>query len=157
MKKKDVLLLATCILIPNAFGFASSLITSPAIVSWYQYLEKPFFSPPNWIFGPVWTLLYTAMGVSFYLLLQRKESRQRKIALSLFILQYLLNLLWTPVFFGAKEMLVALFIIGALDLVLIATIWWAYKIERRSAYLLIPYLCWVLFATVLNASLFTLN
>ncbi|MCA8936575.1 MAG: tryptophan-rich sensory protein [Planctomycetes bacterium] len=121
---------------------------------WYRQLEKPFFNPPNWIFGPVWTTLYLLMGISAWLVWRRGSSGW---ALKLFIVQLALNALWTPVFFGLHALGAALIVIVAMWLAILATIIAFWKLSRPGAAMLIPYLLWVSFATLLNASLWWLN
>lgn len=122
---------------------------------WYAGLNKPAFNPPSWIFGPVWTLLYLMMGVSAWLLWRRAGFASA--AIKLWLLQLALNAAWTPVFFGAQEMGWALVVIIAMWAAILATIVAALRVSKPAALLLVPYLLWVSFATVLNATLWHLN
>lgn len=137
-------------------GILGSAFTFSSIPNWYVYLNKPFFSPPNWLFGPVWTLLYALMGVSAYLIWQKKNKKTKE-ALNLFWIQLGLNFIWTPIFFGAKNLLLALVVIVAMWVYIVKTIKAFAKINKISSYLLYPYLAWVSFATLLNLSIWILN
>lgn len=118
---------------------------------WYQNLVKPSFNPPAWLFGPVWTILYILMGISLYLVLTHK------LQVKLFIAQLILNLIWTPIFFGVHYLLLSVIVIIALLISVIITIYYFYKVNKTSAYLLIPYLVWLCIATTLNISILILN
>lgn len=139
-----------------ALGTASGLITAGEITDWYALLNKPSWNPPNWIFGPVWTVLYILMGIAFARVWHSDHSL-KKYAMTLFIGQFLLNLLWTPVFFGLHKLLVALVIILLLLGLLIYTTHTFSKIDKTAAYLLVPYILWVSFATILNGTIWSLN
>lgn len=125
-------------------------------LTWYATLNKPFFSPPNWIFGPVWTILYIIMGVSLYLVWVSKSKLKQK-GINLFLIQLGLNVLWSVIFFGLKNPVLALVDIVALWGVIFLTIKSFYKINKLAGNLLIPYLLWVSFATLLNLSIVVLN
>jgi len=131
---------------------ASGAFFSPG--DWYASLNKPSFNPPGWVFGPVWTALYAMMGVSAWLV-WRQGNGVRPLAP--WLLQLGLNAAWTPVFFGLHRMDIALVIIIAMWLAILATILAFRKRSRPAALLLVPYLLWVSFATVLNAALWQLN
>lgn len=125
--------------------------------AWYVNLEKPSWNPPNWIFGPMWSTLYLLMGISAWMVWSRDGFSRAGAALTLFLLQLGLNALWTPVFFGMKRPDLALVIIVAL-LIMIAVTRKAFRRhDRLAAWLLVPYLLWVGFATALNAVLWRLN
>lgn len=142
------------------FGAAAlgTLFTISAIPTWYSTLNKPLFSPPNWLFGPVWTLLYFLMGISLYLI-WKKGTKNKKVreALMIFGVQLFLNAIWSPIFFGAKNLLLALFVIILMWMFIVKTIGVFKPINKMSAYLLYPYLAWVSFASVLNFSVWMLN
>lgn len=131
---------------------ASGAFFSPG--EWYATLNKPSFNPPGWVFGPVWTALYTMMGVSAWLVWRRGNARG---ALALWLLQLSFNAAWTPVFFGLHWMGVALAVIIAMWLAILATMLAFRRHSRPATLLLAPYLLWVGFATVLNAALRQLN
>jgi len=165
MKRDEVVKLIICCSVPLAIGFAGSFFTANSM-DWYQTLAKPAFNPPSWVFAPVWTVLYLLMGISAFLVwtsTSSVESRKKpanaavKVALSCFILQLVFNALWTPVFFGAKQPLVAFGDIVLLWLAIAATIICFHRINKLSAILLIPYIIWVRFAAVLNAAICMLN
>jgi tryptophan-rich sensory protein len=124
---------------------------------WYAGLEKPVFNPPGWVFGPVWSVLYALMGISAWLVWRRVGFRGSGWALPLFLVQLALNAAWTPAFFGLHAPGLGLLIIIALWLAILATLLAFWKHSRAAALLLVPYLAWVSFATVLNASLWYLN
>jgi len=139
-------------------GIVGSVFTMPSIPGWYAGLAKPSFNPPNWIFGPVWTLLYALMGLAAYLVYEKGFKRPEvKKALAVFAAQLVMNTLWSIVFFGAHRILGAAVVIVLLWAMILATILLFHRISKAAAYLLVPYILWVSFATVLNASLYVLN
>lgn len=156
MKMDKRIKLTISVILPLLIGFLGSFFTSSSISTWYPTLVKPSFNPPNWLFGPVWTLLYMLMGVSFYLIWSSK-SKKKEQAMVFFGIQLLLNFFWSIIFFGLQSMFFAFVEILILWMLIMITIFAFYKISRKAAYLLIPYLIWVSFAAVLNASLFLLN
>ncbi len=139
-------------------GFIGSFFTMPQIESWYRLLDKPFFSPPDFVFGPVWSLLYLMIAISLFLFWKKGiETHYQKKILQIFLLQILLNTLWSLVFFGMESILGGLVVILLLlysIFLLIKHFWYDY---RASAYLLVPYFLWVTFATMLNVALLILN
>ncbi len=153
-----LLKLTTSILVCFLAGGLGSIFTLPAIPTWYAGLNKPFFSPPDWLFGPAWTTLYILMGIALFLVWQKgtKNKKVRK-ALKLFGIQLLLNASWSPVFFGAKSLFLAFVIIVFMWIFILKTILAFGKIDRRAGYLLYPYLAWVSFATILNFAVWLLN
>lgn len=139
-------------------GLLGTPLTVSAIPNWYSSLNKPFFAPPNWIFGPVWTLLYFFMGVSFYLIWKQGWQKKKvKIAGMYFLSQLALNFVWSPIFFGLRSPLLGLIVIAAMWILIVMTMKKFYPLTRLASYLLIPYLLWVSFATLLNASILILN
>lgn len=155
---KNIGKLIIVIIICELVGIAGSIFTVPAISNWYLTLNKPSFSPPNWIFGPVWTLLYLLMGVSVYLI-WNKGLKNRKIreALVIFSAQLFLNFLWSFLFFGLRSPILGLINIVALWLVILLTIVKFHQFSKPAAYLLFPYLLWVSFASLLNFSILLMN
>ena len=123
---------------------------------WYYNLTKPPLAPPDWIFPPVWSILYFSMLVALLLYLF-KPSQNKKSGYIYFIAQLILNLLWTPAFFYLQNIVLALIVIILLDIFVILTIKSFYKVSKISALILIPYLVWILFATYLNIGYFVLN
>jgi tryptophan-rich sensory protein len=139
-------------------GFLSSFATRAAIIDWYPSLNKPFFNPPNEIFAPVWVILYVMMGVAAGLVWAKGFHHVWvKTALYHFIFQLLFNALWSIIFFGLKQPLLALFVILILLILILLTIKWFKVVDKTAAYLMIPYLLWVCFATVLNYKIWELN
>ena len=154
----DILKLIASLLLCQLAGLIGSLATVPSIPVWYESLKKPFFNPPNWLFGPVRTGLYTLMGISLFLVWRRRESNpQVKMALTLFFIQLILNALWSLAFFGLQSPLLGLVDIVLLWIAIFLTIQKFYAISRTAAFLLLPYILWVSFAVVLNVSLWILN
>lgn len=125
--------------------------------AWFQDLRKPDWQPPNAVFGPVWTVLYGLIAVAGWRVWRTPDGPLRSRALGLYALQWVLNAAWSPVFFGAHRMDLALGVITALVLAVLALIWSARQVDRLAAALLLPYLAWLLFASVLNATLWQLN
>ena len=159
MKPVNIVKLVVSCAVPFLVGLMGSLFTTAdTLGNWYADLNKPFFNPPNWIFGPVWTTLYIMMGISAYLVWQKDiNSKAVRIVLACFIVQLFLNAIWTPLFFGLHSPLLGLIDIVLLLNAIIVTIFAFFQISRIAALLLIPYLAWVSFATVLNASTYFLN
>ncbi len=146
------------IIIVQVFGLIGSVATFPAINTWYKTLERPSFSPPNWIFGPVWTVLYILMGAALYLIWDKGLKKKNvRVAFWFFIAHLGVNAGWSVVFFGLHSPLGGLLVIFFLLACIIALIRLFYPIDRSAAYLLVPYLLWVSFATVLNFSFLLLN
>lgn len=149
-------------LIAAATVFAAATIgnlaTMPAIPTWYAGLTKPAFNPPNWVFGPVWGLLYAMMAVAFWRILRLPaEQPGRAPAIGAFLAQMALNALWSVAFFGAKSPSLGFLTIVALWLAIAATIALFARLDRIAAALLVPYIAWVSFAAVLNAAIWRLN
>lgn len=145
------------IAIPFIAGGIGSYFTYPAISSWYATLEKPFFSPPNFLFGPVWTILYLLMGFSFYLIWSGKVTLKQKQAIRFYFVQLILNTSWSIIFFGFKNPLLAFINIIFLWIFIFLTIKSFLSIKRPAGYLLLPYILWVSFAALLNFSIVILN
>lgn len=139
-------------------GLAATPFTINAIPTWFVFLHKPIYSPPNWVFGPVWTILYFLMGIAAYLVwvkgIKKKIIRE---ALLIFTIQLLLNFLWSLFFFEFHSPVLGLVDIVLLLVSIMVTMLEFDKISKAAAYLLIPYLLWVSFAYVLNFSIFILN
>jgi benzodiazapine receptor len=158
MKIIDILKLVASIILCQLAGLIGSLATIPVISTWYELLKKPFFNPPNWVFGPVWTGLYVLMGISLFIAWQRgKGNSQVKIALVFFFVQLILNACWSLAFFGLKSPLLGLINIVLLWIAIFITIRKFLRISRTAAFLLVPYILWVSFAVLLNFSFWTLN
>ena len=154
---RKIFLFIVCLVVPLTIGAISGIATSSGLKDWYFNLNKPSFNPPNYLFGPVWSLLYLLMGVSFYLILQETKSPLRKKAISIFILQLSLNFLWSFLFF--KFQLLGLAFIEIL-LIWLSILWMILefkKLNKTAAYLQIPYLLWVSFASLLNGTILWIN
>jgi benzodiazapine receptor len=151
--------IAIVIIVCLAVGYSSSEVTKSAIAGWYATIEKPFFNPPNWIFAPVWTLLFILMGIAAGLVWDKikEQNEEVKKALGFFLIQLVLNAIWSYLFFGLKNPLLALIEIVLLWLMIYETYLKFIKINKIAGYLLIPYLAWVGFAAILNASIWWLN
>ena len=144
--------LGIALLATFAAGSIGSLVTYPSL-TWYGGLSKPDFTPPDWVFGPVWTLLYVAMAVSLYLVWTTNYRGHKRAAFVAFGVQLVLNALWSLVFFGAHDLAGGVAVILALWLMLVVTMVCFWPISRLAVLLLVPYLAWVSFATVLNVAL----
>jgi benzodiazapine receptor len=142
-----------------AVGYSSSQVTRTGVETWYPTIVKPFFNPPNWIFAPVWTLLFVLMGIAAGLVWDKiKEQNEAvKKALGFFLIQLVLNAIWSYLFFGLKNPMLALIEIALLWLMIYETYLKFIKINKIGGYLLVPYLAWVAFAGILNASIWWLN
>ena len=139
-------------------GLLGTPFTISAIPTWYVTLNRPFFAPPNWLFAPAWTLLYFLMGVAFYLIWKQDWKKKRIRAAGLiFLAQLGFNFLWSPVFFGLRAPLLGLIVIIALWLLIVLTMKKFFPLSKPAFYLLVPYLLWVSFATILNAAIVVLN
>ncbi len=148
--------LTVSLLLCFSVALLGSISTLPSITTWYVTLNKPFLTPPNWIFGPVWTFLYFLMGVSFYLI-WNKKTKSKKVALQVFLIQLALNLLWSLVFFGIHMPLLAFIIILFLWAAILYTILLFLRISKPAAFLLTPYILWVSYALFLNLFIVILN
>lgn len=151
---KIVLVVIICV----TLGYLSGTVTRDSITTWYPTLNKPVFNPPNWIFAPVWTLLYVLMGIAAGLVwTSNSDAKTVKKALGFFAVQFGLNALWSYLFFGLHNPLLALVEIVLLWLVIFETYKQFNKIDKIAGLLLIPYIAWVSFAIILNASIWWLN
>jgi len=158
MKQNKLLQIFGAIIICQLAGIIGSFFTTPNIATWYAYLVKPVFSPPNWLFGPAWLTFYTLMGISLFLVWQKiLKDKKAKSAVILFLIHLFFNAIWSILFFGLHSPLLGLIDIILLLVLIIIIIIKFYKINNIAAYLLIPYLLWVSFATVLNLSIYLLN
>lgn len=151
----NILTFIICILICELAGFMGSIFNIKSIPGWYKKLKKPRFNPPNWIFGPVWTILYFLMGISLYLIVS--QTTFNILAIVLFIVQLFLNILWSAIFFGMKKPFYSFLEIILLWASILATIILFYQIYPLASYILIPYLLWVTFALILNFKIWILN
>jgi benzodiazapine receptor len=151
---KLILALATC----QIAGLIGSLFTTPAIAGWYAALEKPGFTPPNWVFSPVWISLFVLMAVAAFMVWDKGFSvKGVKVALAFFGVQLLLNVLWSVLFFGFRSPFLAFVEIVALWFAITVTALTFYRVSKPAAFLLIPYLLWVSLAAALNYGILRLN
>ncbi|TDW49844.1 TspO/MBR related protein [Flavobacterium sp. 270] len=152
---KIIIALIVCL----AVGYSASLVTRPSVETWYPTIAKPVFNPPNWIFMPMWTLLYILMAVAAGLVWDKikEQNEEVKKALGFFLIQLTLNAIWSYLFFGLKNPMLALVEIVLLWLMIYETYLKFIKINKTAGYLLIPYMAWVGFAAILNASIWWLN
>jgi len=157
MKMKNIFKLLIAVLIPEVVGGISGLLTFDGIKNWYSTLHKPVFNPPNFIFGPVWTLLYLLMGISLYWVWQAPQGVKRTQALRVFALQLFLNFWWSIIFFTFESPAWALAEIAILWLSIAWMIIAMRAVKPSAGYLQVPYLLWVSFASVLNAAICILN
>lgn len=159
MKPHNTLKLISSVIVCEFAGIIGAVFTFRAIPDWYATLEKPLLSPPNWIFGPVWTTLYLLMGIAVFLVWQKGfiERKDVKIAMSVFAVQLTLNALWSIIFFGMHNPGGAFIEIIFLWLSILATMIAFYKISKPAMWLLVPYILWVSFAGYLNYAIFILN
>lgn len=144
------------LIIPQIVGGIGALFTLSSVESWYGELTKPSFTPPSWIFGPAWTILYILMGISLFLIWKSAHPLKDK-AIWLFAIQLFLNGIWSPAFFGLQSPILGLLIIIPLWIMIWVCIGTFYNINRTASYLFVPYLIWVSFAMALNASIWYLN
>jgi len=150
--------LIIAILICQLAGVIGSVFSTPSIETWYATLQKPFFSPPNWVFGPVWITLYTLMGISLYFVWNKDlKNREVKISISIFAVQLALNILWSFLFFRLQNPFYGLIEIIILWVVILITILKFYKVDKRAGLILLPYIFWVSIATALNYYVWILN
>ena len=155
---ESVPILIGSIILCNLAGLLGTLVTATGPGSWYDMLVKPSFNPPSWVFGPAWTILYILMGISLYLVLMEwRKGTEVRIPLILFAIQLVLNALWSFLFFGLRSPAAGLAGILVLWVFIVATIVAFFRISRTAAYLLIPYIAWVSFASLLNYAIFALN
>jgi len=158
IKITDIVKLVISIIACQCAGLIGSLFTTPAITTWYATLQKPPFTPPNWLFAPAWITLYLLMGISAFIIWRRGLGNpQVKRALFLFVIQLVLNTLWSVTFFGLESPLYGVIVIAALWVAILFTILKFFKISSVAAVLMLPYILWVTFAAVLNVSIWVLN
>ena len=151
--------IAIVVIICLSVGYLSGMVTREAITTWYPTLVKPSFNPPNWIFAPVWTSLYVMMGIAAGLVWNQIASNEVAVtkALQFFGIQLVLNVLWSYLFFGMHNLMLATIEVVLLWLLIFETYSQFAKINKTASYLLLPYLAWVSFASVLTASIWWLN
>jgi Tryptophan-rich sensory protein (mitochondrial benzodiazepine receptor homolog) len=146
-----------CVGLCLGIGALGAAVTATSVSSWYPTLAKPSFNPPNSVFGPVWTALYVLMAVAAWRVWRRADRDTARGPLAVFALQLAVNLGWSVAFFGLREIGLAVAVILALDLLVVATALLFRGIDRWAALLLVPYLAWIAFATLLNIAIWRLN
>ncbi len=150
--------LVLALALPQLAGFIGAIATARSLDTWYQALEKPVLTPPSWVFGPVWIILYLMLGVALYLVWTRRVGgRARRLWLRLFFVQLVLNTLWSFLFFGLQNPQFAFFEILVLLASIVGLIVLALRFDKRVAGLLVPYLVWVSFASYLTWAIWQLN
>lgn len=157
MNTKTVLIAVACIATPLLIGGISGIFTIDGVNGWYTTLQKPSFNPPNWLFGPVWTLLYALMGVALFLVINATATQPKTTAIALFAVQIVFNFFWSIIFFKWQSPCYALVEIAMLWICILLTMLSFWNIHKTAALLLVPYLAWVSFAAVLNGSIWWLN
>ncbi len=146
------------IFICQCAGIIGSFFTRRSIHEWYALIDKPFFNPPNWVFAPVWIILYTMMGISLFLIWRKGYYKSGvRAALGIFLIQLGLNSLWSIVFFGGRSIIGGMVVIVLLWLAILRTMYAFFAVSKPACYILIPYILWVSFALVLNLALLKLN
>jgi translocator protein len=152
-----ILPLIVSILLPLVIGGLSGIVTSANIPTWYASINKPWFNPPNWIFGPVWTTLYILMGIASYIIYTSEISYHRMRSLLFYTIQLCLNFAWSFIFFGLKNPGIALIEIIFMWIFIYLTILQFGKISSIASWLMVPYITWVSFASILNFYIYILN
>jgi len=145
---KLVISLAVC----QLAGGIGSIFTSSSVKTWYLTINKPSFNPPNWVFAPVWIILFLLMGISLFLVWKKGKK-----GLPIFFIQLFFNILWSVMFFGLKSPLLGFVVIIVLWILILLTIIKFFRISKTAGWLLIPYILWVSFASILNLAILTLN
>ncbi|MFH1696659.1 MAG: TspO/MBR family protein [Candidatus Diapherotrites archaeon] len=158
MDMRKIARLIAAVVLCQLAGIIGAIFTTQAIGTWYAELARPEFAPPNWIFAPVWTVLFLLMGIALFIVWEKyKAGAEAKPALSIFGAQLALNVLWSVLFFGLQSPALAFAEIILLWLAIAATIALFYKISKPAAGLMVPYILWVSFAAFLNYSFWALN
>lgn len=158
MTPKNIVKLVASLAFAYIAAAVGSTFTMPAISAWYATINKPFFNPPNWIFAPVWTLLFTLMGVALFLIWKDGiKENPRQTAFWVFLVHLVVNILWSYVFFGLRNFSGGFLVIIVLWLMILYLVIKFWSIKKSAGILLLPYLFWVSFASILNYSIWVLN
>jgi tryptophan-rich sensory protein len=158
LEMKNWLRLVVSIILPLAVGAVAGMFTASEINGWFQTINKPTWQPPNWVFGPVWTVLYVMMGVAFYLIWNKEAPKTTKrLAMTLWIIQLVFNFLWSFIFFKKHQLDWALGEILVLWFFILLTILFFARISKLAAWLMVPYISWVTFASLLTFYIYDLN
>lgn len=156
-KSIQTVALVMFILLSLAAGGVGGIATAKSVGTWYQTLEKPSFNPPDAVFGPVWTTLFVLMGISAWLVWRKHELFIIRLAMILFFVQLMLNTCWSILFFGLQRPDLAFFELLLLWIAIVFTTLFFWRHSSLAGILLLPYLCWVTFAGVLNFMIWRLN
>jgi len=158
-RERPVFALAVAIAAVEVVGASGTVFTARGLGEWYDSLQQPMLAPPNWVFGPVWTVLFGLVGVALWLVWRRLGAAPREVrtGFGVFLIHFVFNLGWSAVFFGLREIGWGLAVIGGLWLLIVATMRAFDRVDRRAALLLVPYLLWVSFAAYLNYRFWVLN
>lgn len=155
---KQIIQIFVAIVIAELAGIIGSIFTSSSVSTWYLTLNKPFFNPPSWVFAPVWTILFALMGLaSYFIFIKGFKNKNVKIALGVYGTQLIFNIIWSVLFFGLKNPLFAFIEILILLTLIVVNTFLFWKIDKRAGYIMLPYILWVSFATLLNLAIFILN
>lgn len=157
-KVKEILRFLVSLIAVYIAAGVGTVFTTSSITTWYDALAKPSWAPPNWLFGPVWTALYTLMAIALYLVWREGlERKDVKIAVGIFAAQLILNILWSVIFFGYQSLLGGLISLIILWIAILANIIVFYRISRPAGLILVPYIIWVSIAGYLNYTVYLLN
>ena len=156
MKGRNIAALILSVFVCLGVGALGSAFTASSVAGWYPTLAKPWFTPPSWIFGPVWTVLYVMMGVAAFLVWRRHDVG-RAVALGAFAVQLALNALWSPAFFGLRSVTAGMVVIALLLPAIAVTAALFFRRSKLAGLLMLPYLAWTSFAALLNAALLVMN
>lgn len=157
MKFNDIVKLVAALAASFLAALIGSVFTIPSITTWYASLNKPFFTPPDWLFGPAWTILYLLMAIALFLVWRLPQSKQRDSAIAVYAAQLITNVLWSVGFFGFHNILLGIALILLLLALIVLTTYEFYGLSKPAAYAMVPYILWVSFATCLNVAVFLLN
>lgn len=158
MEKKSIYRLVIALALSAAAAAIGSLpISFWGGIAWQNTLDKPFFAPPDWLFAPAWTVLFLLMAIAFFLAWEKWPEKGAKVAVYLYLAQIVLNVLWNYVFFAARLILPGFIELLVLLVVVAATTYAFYRVDRRASWLMVPYLLWLCFASALNGALWLLN
>lgn len=161
-RRRPVLSLVASIAACIVVGASGAVFTTRGLNDWYPSLTQPALAPPNWVFGPVWTALFATMGIAAWLVWRRadgsgSDAGDARLAIAVFVGHFLVNVGWSAAFFGLQSTTAGLVVIVVLWGAIVATMWLFYRVDRRAAALLVPYLAWVSFAAYLNYAFWVLN
>jgi tryptophan-rich sensory protein len=156
MYMRNWIKLVISIAVPQVVALSGAFFTITGTGSWYQNIAKPSWNPPNWVFGPVWTLLYLLMGIALFII-WKSENRDKRTAIIFWVIQLALNFLWTILFFNQHQILGAFIEMILLWIMILMTIIYFARISKLAAWLMVPYIAWVSFAALLNYAIWQLN